>query len=102
MTFLSKAFFLSQAQDQLCGSAPVADRQTFIRVPVNAVMRHQGINLVYVEPKGKNRGFAQSIVKGVSKPLNRFSKEGMLRYLVSLPLNLVPVVGTVLFLLYNG
>lgn len=44
----------------------------------------------------------QSAIKGVSKPLSRFSKEGLLRYIVSLPLNLVPMVGTVLFLLYNG
>jgi hypothetical protein len=44
----------------------------------------------------------QSILKGVSKPLSRLSREGLLRYVVSLPLNLVPMVGTVLFLLYNG
>ncbi|KAJ7702434.1 hypothetical protein B0H17DRAFT_1044327 [Mycena rosella] len=84
--FASKAFFLGSAQDQL----------------FNAVMRQQGINLVYVEPKGKSRSFLQSGFKAVSKPLSRFSKEGMLRYIVSLPLNLVPMVGTVLFLLYNG
>ncbi|KAJ6513786.1 hypothetical protein C8R47DRAFT_962430 [Mycena vitilis] len=84
--FVSKAFFLGRAQDQL----------------FNAVFRQQGINLVYVEPKGKSRSFVQSIIKGASKPLSRFSREGLLRYVVSLPLNLVPVVGTVLFLLYNG
>ncbi|KAJ7093109.1 hypothetical protein C8R44DRAFT_398469 [Mycena epipterygia] len=84
--FISKAFFLGRAQDQL----------------FNAVFRQQGINLVYVEPKGKSRSFMQSAIKGVSKPLSRFSKEGLLRYIVSLPLNLVPMVGTVLFLLYNG
>ncbi|KAJ7168068.1 hypothetical protein C8R43DRAFT_1157545 [Mycena crocata] len=84
--FLSKAFFLGHAQDQL----------------FNAVFRQQGVNLVYVEQKGKSRSFLQSIFKGLSKPLGRFSKEGLLRYIVSLPLNLVPMVGTVLFLLYNG
>ncbi|KAJ7684770.1 hypothetical protein DFH06DRAFT_1463020 [Mycena polygramma] len=84
--FVSKAFFLARAQDQL----------------FNAVFRQQGINLVYVEQKGKSRSFLQSIIKGASKPLSRFSREGLLRYVVSLPLNLVPVVGTVLFLLYNG
>jgi len=81
--FVSKAFFLGSAQDQL----------------FNAVFRQQGINLVYFEPKGKSRSFMQSVLK---RPLSRFSKEGMLRYVVSLPLNLVPMVGTVLFLLYNG
>ncbi|KAJ6618242.1 hypothetical protein B0H10DRAFT_2029937 [Mycena sp. CBHHK59/15] len=84
--FLSKAFFLGRAQDQL----------------FNAVFRQQGVNLVYVEPKGKNRGALQAVSKSLAKPLSRFSKEGMLRYIVSLPLNLVPMVGTVLFLLYNG
>ncbi|KAJ7349346.1 hypothetical protein DFH08DRAFT_865189 [Mycena albidolilacea] len=84
--FVSKAFFLGRAQDQL----------------FNAVFRQQGINLVYVEQKGKSRSFAQTLFKGVSKPLQRFSREGLLRYVVSLPLNLVPMVGTVLFLLYNG
>ncbi|KAJ7070367.1 hypothetical protein B0H15DRAFT_870770 [Mycena belliarum] len=84
--FVSKAFFLGHAQDQL----------------FNAVLRQQGVGLVYVEPKGKSRGFLQNLVKGLSKPLSRFSKEGLLRYIVSLPLNLVPMVGTVLFLLYNG
>ncbi|KAJ7184149.1 hypothetical protein C8R46DRAFT_883365 [Mycena filopes] len=84
--FVSKAFFLGRAQDQL----------------FNAVFRQQGVNLVYVEPKGKSRGFLGSVLKGVSKPLSRFSREGLLRYVVSLPLNLVPMVGTVLFLLYNG
>ncbi|KAJ6547190.1 hypothetical protein B0H19DRAFT_1164389 [Mycena capillaripes] len=81
--FVSKAFFLGRAQDQL----------------FNAVFRQQGINLVYVEPKGKSRSFVQSTLK---KPLSRFSREGLVRYVVSLPLNLVPMVGTVLFLLYNG
>ncbi|KAF7338583.1 hypothetical protein MVEN_02084600 [Mycena venus] len=84
--FVSKVFFLARAQDQL----------------FNAVFRQQGINLVYVEQKGKSRSFVQTVLKGVSKPLQRFSREGLLRYVVSLPLNLVPVVGTVLFLLYNG
>ncbi|CAE6406996.1 hypothetical protein ACGC1H_002280 [Rhizoctonia solani] len=36
------------------------------------------------------------------KPLDRFSKEGMVRYILSIPLNFIPVVGTVFFLGYNG
>ncbi|KAK7023836.1 hypothetical protein R3P38DRAFT_2627091 [Favolaschia claudopus] len=84
--FVSKTFLLGRAQDQL----------------FNAVFRQQGINLVFVEQKGKSRSFVQSAFKSMSKPLQRFSREGLLRYVVSLPLNLVPVVGTVLFLLYNG
>ncbi|CAE6501183.1 unnamed protein product [Rhizoctonia solani] len=36
------------------------------------------------------------------KPLNRFSKDGIIRYILSIPLNFIPVVGTVFFLGYNG
>ncbi|KAJ7632290.1 hypothetical protein FB45DRAFT_912058 [Roridomyces roridus] len=86
LMFVSKAFFLGRAQDQL----------------FNAVFRQQGVALIYVEPQGKSRGLAQSVLKVVQKPISRFSKEGLLRYIVSLPLNAVPMVGTVLFLLYNG
>jgi len=38
----------------------------------------------------------------IMKPLDRFSKEGLVRYVLSIPLNFVPVVGTVFFLGYNG
>ncbi len=30
------------------------------------------------------------------------SREGLLRYLISLPLNFIPGIGTVMFLVYNG
>ncbi|WVF69993.1 hypothetical protein IAT40_004778 [Kwoniella sp. CBS 6097] len=36
------------------------------------------------------------------KPLSRFSTDNIVRYLLTLPLNLIPVVGTVFFLGYNG
>ena len=36
------------------------------------------------------------------KPLQAFSAGGILRYALTLPLNFVPMVGTVFFLLYNG
>ncbi|KAH9851924.1 hypothetical protein C2E23DRAFT_732121 [Lenzites betulinus] len=57
--------------------------------------------------EGKARAGAQSAVaKGVQgalvKPLQVFSKDGIARYIMTLPLNLIPAVGTVLFLLYNG
>ncbi|KAI0352141.1 hypothetical protein OH77DRAFT_1409883 [Trametes cingulata] len=49
---------------------------------------------------------SQSVAKGVQgalvKPLQALSKDGIVRYVLTLPLNLVPAVGTVLFLLYNG
>ncbi|WVQ84119.1 hypothetical protein IAT38_006264 [Cryptococcus sp. DSM 104549] len=36
------------------------------------------------------------------KPLSRFSTDNIVRYLLTLPLNLIPVVGTGFFLGYNG
>jgi len=42
------------------------------------------------------------IGKTLRKPLNKFSTEGILRYLISLPLNSIPIVGTVVFLIWNG
>ncbi|KAI0629389.1 hypothetical protein C8Q77DRAFT_1161552 [Trametes polyzona] len=57
--------------------------------------------------EGRSRASAQgSVAKGVQgalvKPLQAFSKDGIVRYVLTLPLNLIPAVGTVLFLLYNG
>ncbi|OSD04760.1 hypothetical protein PYCCODRAFT_1457702 [Trametes coccinea BRFM310] len=57
--------------------------------------------------EGKTRASQQSAVaRGVQgtlvKPLQVFSKDGILRYVLTLPLNMIPAVGTVLFLLYNG
>ncbi|EJU00902.1 hypothetical protein DACRYDRAFT_108257 [Dacryopinax primogenitus] len=38
----------------------------------------------------------------LTKPLARFSPRAILTYILSLPLNLIPLVGTVFFVLYNG
>ncbi|CAD6579280.1 MAG: hypothetical protein TREMPRED_002441 [Tremellales sp. Tagirdzhanova-0007] len=38
----------------------------------------------------------------LTKPLSRFSTDSLVRYVLSLPLNLIPVVGTVFFVGYNG
>lgn len=86
----------------------VLDRMVKLTVPciVDAVLLQQGHeNLV-----SRGRQFTRSsghkgvmkLGRSILKPLNRFSREGIVRYLVSLPLNAVPIVGTVLFLLYNG
>ena len=72
---------------------------------VDAVLLQQGQDQLV--SKGREVGKsgpsgASKLGKSITKPLNKFSKEGLIRYLVSLPLNAIPVVGTVLFLLYNG
>ncbi|KZP00706.1 hypothetical protein CALVIDRAFT_533037 [Calocera viscosa TUFC12733] len=38
----------------------------------------------------------------LTRPLSRFSPQAVLRYVLSIPLNLIPLVGTVFFILYNG
>jgi len=50
---------------------------------------------------GGQKGFVK-LGKSVIAPFNWFNKERIARYLISLPLNAVPFIGTVLFLLYNG
>jgi hypothetical protein len=40
--------------------------------------------------------------KALVRPLQGFTFDGILRYIVTLPFNFIPVVGTVFFLLYNG
>lgn len=47
-------------------------------------------------------GGVKKLGKSLSKPLDRFSPQGIIRYLMSLPLNSIPLVGTAAFLLYNG
>lgn len=38
----------------------------------------------------------------LTRPLSKLSTDNIVRYLLTLPLNLIPVVGTVFFLGYNG
>jgi hypothetical protein len=40
--------------------------------------------------------------KALIRPLQGFTFDGIMRYVLTLPLNFVPVVGTAFFLLYNG
>jgi hypothetical protein len=71
---------------------------------VDAVLLQQG-NAQLVEGGRETQSSSSGIKKlgkSLYKPLNRFSPESILRYVASLPLNAIPVVGTALFLLYNG
>lgn len=76
---------------------------SFICFTVDAVLLQQGHeNLVGRGREVKSRSGIKTLGRSITKPLNRFSKEGILRYIVSLPLNSIPFVGTVMFFLYNG
>lgn len=53
--------------------------------------------------KTRGRGAGSSAVEGaLVRPLQAFSRDGLVRYVITLPLNLLPVLGTVMFVLYNG
>jgi hypothetical protein len=50
----------------------------------------------------KGKGHGKQLGKLLTRPLERFSKESIIRWLISLPLNAIPVVGPACFFLYNG
>ena len=71
---------------------------------VDAVLLQQGNESLVArgrEVKSNSSGM-KLLGKSITKPLNRFSKDGLVRYLLSIPLNSIPVIGTFLFLLWNG
>ncbi|RSH81170.1 uncharacterized protein EHS24_008607 [Apiotrichum porosum] len=53
-------------------------------------------------PVVKKANNARQLGRVLSRPLAKLSVDNMVRYLLTLPLNLIPVVGTVFFLGYNG
>lgn len=52
--------------------------------------------------KTRGRSATASVESALVKPLQILSTGGLVRYLITLPINMVPVIGTVLFILYNG
>lgn len=51
--------------------------------------------------KGKSGKFT-AMANKLSSPLQKFSPEAVIKYLVSIPLNMVPAIGTILFVTLNG
>ncbi|KAE8538597.1 hypothetical protein D1P53_004959 [Cryptococcus gattii VGV] len=47
-------------------------------------------------------GKAKQLGTLMTKPLSRFNVDSVVRYLLTLPLNFIPLVGTIFFLGYNG
>lgn len=61
----------------------------------------------YAELVKKGRPITQSgrgtqLGKLLKQPFSKFSTDNIVRYFLTLPLNFIPVVGTVVFLGYNG
>jgi hypothetical protein len=49
------------------------------------------------------KGGTVSLGKSILAPVtSKFSAQGLVRYLVTLPLNFIPGVGTAIFILLNG
>ena len=69
----------------------------------DATLAAQGQTQILKEGKARaGSSAARDVGSQLVRPLQMFSQEGMLRYALTLPLNFVPMVGTALFLLYNG
>ncbi|KAG8833195.1 hypothetical protein FRC17_011143 [Serendipita sp. 399] len=85
---VAKIFWLGQAMEQL----------------FDEVLVRQGLTkLVSRGREVKSDGqHGKRLGKLLTKPLERFSKENIIRWLISLPLNAIPVVGPAAFFLYNG
>ncbi|TFK25028.1 hypothetical protein FA15DRAFT_668903 [Coprinopsis marcescibilis] len=88
VSFVTKTFFLSSGQDLL----------------FDAVLLQQG-NEQLVQ-NGREIQSSSNGIKTLGKPLSglpsQLSKDRLVRYLISLPLNSIPIIGTVSFLIYNG
>ena len=54
-----------------------------------------------LEPARGGRG-APALGRLLRRPFARFSPQAVVRYLMWLPLNMIPVIGTVLFILAQG
>ncbi|KZT67340.1 hypothetical protein DAEQUDRAFT_673460 [Daedalea quercina L-15889] len=65
-------------------------------------LRARGQGELVKAGKTRGKGATASVESALVKPLQILSTGGLVRYLVTLPVNMVPVLGTVLFVLYNG
>ncbi|SGY13346.1 BQ5605_C010g05840 [Microbotryum silenes-dioicae] len=84
-----KSFLLAGATDKL----------------FDAVLVNKGLSSLVERGREVNstRGGGAVLGKSLLKPISsKFSTEGLVRYVLTLPLNLVPAVGTIFFLFFNG
>ncbi|GAA6017725.1 hypothetical protein JCM11491_001183 [Sporobolomyces phaffii] len=69
----------------------------------DAILIQRGHSALVEKGRAINRSSGGSVTLGkVLKPVKRLSADGLIRYLITLPLNLVPGVGTAVFLGLNG
>lgn len=65
-------------------------------------LRARGQGELVKAGKTRGKGATASVESALVKPLQILSTGSIVRYLITLPINMVPVLGTVLFVLYNG
>ncbi|KAJ3281140.1 hypothetical protein HK104_000178 [Borealophlyctis nickersoniae] len=72
----------------------------------DAVLIENGLENLVAHKRDVRPGRARTVFarlgKKVQSTVNRFSLEAMIQYLITLPLNFIPVVGSVVFLVING
>lgn len=68
----------------------------------DGVLLDRGLTTLVSKGREVKPGHAQELGKIIGKPFEKFNKQAVIRYIVSAPLNAIPVVGPAIFLLYNG
>ncbi|GHJ86363.1 hypothetical protein NliqN6_2765 [Naganishia liquefaciens] len=92
LTFLTRTFLIGQAGVDLFDAVLLA-RNHIELVQKGRLLGHGA----------KNGGKVMQLGRAITKPLSsKLSTDGIIRYVLTLPLNFIPVVGTVFFLGYNG
>ncbi|TXT05927.1 hypothetical protein VHUM_03688 [Vanrija humicola] len=89
LVFLGKNFLLGQLNTDLFDAVLVQRGYSALVEKGRAVTTKKGSNV-------------RVLGRALTKPLSKFSTDGLVRYLITLPLNFIPVVGTAFFLGYNG
>lgn len=88
VTFFARALFLEPALSQV----------------FDATLASRGQNSLVRD--GKTKYATDTKKEGIEgalvRPFQALSRDGLMKYLLSLPLNFVPVIGTVAFLFING
>ncbi|KAI0079397.1 hypothetical protein K474DRAFT_1617730 [Panus rudis PR-1116 ss-1] len=89
LTFFAKPLFLEPALTQVFDATLVASGQ-------GALVREGKTK--YASSSSKKEGIEGALVR----PFQALSRDGLMKYLLTLPLNFIPLIGTVAFVFLNG
>ncbi|KAL1412690.1 hypothetical protein Q8F55_000437 [Vanrija albida] len=89
LVFIGKNFLLGQLNTDLFDAVLVQRGYSALVENGRAVTTKRGTNV-------------RVLGKILTRPLSKFSTDSVVRYIITLPLNFIPVVGTAFFLGYNG